>query len=143
TEAQFRANVDYMAEHLKPHGYEYAVLDYCWSYPYRERGRTGSEGLNQRFNADEKVFVPRLAMDENGRLLPDKSRFPSAYDADGKFIGLSKLAHQIHSKGLKFGIHIMRGIPRQAVVADSPILGTEFTASQIADTSNTCGWLNH
>src|SRR4051812_20334880 len=60
TEAQFRANVDYMAEHLKPHGYEYVVLDYCWSYPYRERGRTGSEALNQRFNEDEKLFTPRL-----------------------------------------------------------------------------------
>jgi alpha-galactosidase len=143
TEEQFRANVDYMAQHLKPHGYEYAVLDYCWSYPYRERGRTGSEALNQRFNEDEKLFTPRLAMDDNGRLLPDKSRFPSAYDQEGKFVGLGRLAHYVHSKGLKLGIHIMRGIPRQAVVADCKIAGSDATASQVADTSNTCGWLNH
>lgn len=143
TEEQFRANVDYLAEHLKPHGYEYAVLDYCWSYPYRPNGGTGSETLNQKFDDTEKSFKPMLAMDENGRLIPDRSRFPSGYDDQGNFIGLNALVDYVHSKGLKFGLHIMRGIPRQAVVADSPILGSDSKASQIADTDSKCAWLNH
>ena len=115
TEDQFRANVDYLADHLKPHGYEYAVLDYCWSYPYRATGRTGSEALNQTFNSADDTFKPMLAMDEFGRLIPDRSRFPSAYDESGKFIGLNALVDYVHGKGLKFGLHIMRGVPRQAV----------------------------
>ena len=53
------------------------------------------------------------------------------------------LADYVHKKGLKFGIHIMRGIPRQAVLANSPVLGTKVGAADIADTENNCGWLNH
>ena len=56
-------------------------------------------------------------MDEYGRLMPSPNRFPSA--ADGK--GFKPIADYIHSKGLKFGIHIMRGIPRQAVAKNVPI----------------------
>jgi hypothetical protein len=143
TEEQFRANVDYLAEHLKPHGYEYAVLDYCWSYPYRPNGGTGSETLNQRFDDADKSFKPTLAIDDNGRLIPDRSRFPSAYDDQGNFVGLNKLVDYVHNKGLKFGLHIMRGIPRQAVAADSQILGSDSKASQVANTDSKCAWLNH
>ena len=143
TEHQFRANVDYLADHLKPHGYEYAVLDYCWSYPYRATGRTGSEALNQSFNSADDTFKPMLALDEFGRLIPDRSRFPSAYDESGKFIGLNALVDYVHGKGLKFGLHIMRGVPRQAVVAKSAVSGSQFTADQIANPDSKTTWLNH
>lgn len=75
-------------------------------------------------------------MDEYGRLLPAENRFPSA--AGGK--GFRPIADQIHAKGLKFGIHIMRGIPRQAVHADTPVKGTEFTAKDIAHPYSRCCW---
>ncbi|XP_063897321.1 alpha-N-acetylgalactosaminidase [Helicoverpa armigera] len=50
-------------------GYEYIIIDDCWSERHR---------------------------DENGRLVPDKRRFPR---------GMKFLADYIHSKGLKFGIY--------------------------------------
>ncbi len=79
-------------------------------------------------------------MDEYGRLLPDINKFPSAFG--GK--GFKPLSDYVHSLGLKFGIHVMRGIPRQAVWAKTKVLGTDgITADQIADTSSTCAWLNH
>jgi len=77
-------------------------------------------------------------MDNYGRLMPAIDRFPSA--AGGK--GFKPLADYIHGKGLKFGIHVMRGIPRQAVHDNTPISGTDRKAKDVADTSSICGWLN-
>ena len=130
TEAQFRANVDFLAERLKPHGWEYCVVDFCWSHP--DPGPVANP--NQ---ADG--FLPALCHDEYGRLLPAPNRFPSAAAGNG----FKPLADYVHGKGLKFGIHIMRGIPRQVVEADLPVSGTSLRASAIADTASTCGWLNH
>ena len=75
-------------------------------------------------------------MDEYGRLIPAVNRFPSAADKKG----FKPIADYIHSKGLKFGIHIMRGIPRQAVAANTKVKGTEYTARQIAHPSSICSW---
>jgi len=75
-------------------------------------------------------------MDEYGRLLPADNRFPSS--ANGA--GFKALADYIHSKRLKFGIHIMRGIPRQAVEKNLPIKGTPYRAADIADKGNACRW---
>jgi alpha-galactosidase len=121
-EEQTRGNADYMAEHLKQHGWEYIVVDIQWYEPM-------AKGWDYRKNA-------KLTMDANGRLLPAPNRFPSA--ADGK--GFKALADYIHSKGLKFGLHMMRGIPRQAVRENTPVLGTSFHAADIADKSSTCPW---
>ena len=77
-----------------------------------------------------------LTMDGYGRLLPATNRFPSA--AGGA--GFKHLADFVHAKGLKFGIHIMRGIPRQAVEQNLPILGTSYRAAEIADRTNVCAW---
>ena len=125
TEAEVKANADFMAQHLKRYGWEYIVIDYCWFYPY-------PGGLNNPPQDDN--YLPRLTMDNYGRLMPAIDRFPSA--AGGK--GFKPLADYIHSKGLKFGIHVMRGIPRQAVHDNSPILGTDVKAREIADTSSVC-----
>ncbi len=60
-------------------------------------------------------------MDQWGRLLPAVERFPSP--AGGR--GFRPLADYVHSKGLKFGIHTMRGIARQAYFENRPLLGTK------------------
>ncbi|PTN08688.1 glycoside hydrolase family 27 protein [Mangrovibacterium marinum] len=124
-EAEVKANADYMAEKLKDYGWEYIVVDIRW---FVENDKAG--GYNQT--------DPRYVMDEYGRYQPAVNRFPSA--ADGK--GFKELADYIHAKGLKFGIHIMRGIPKVAVENKLPILGADgITADQIYSTELQCQWL--
>jgi len=131
TETQVKANADYMAANLKQFGWQYIVIDYCWFYPNASGAPLGNPGQDASMN-------PRLYMDANGRLTPDVGRFPSA--ANGQ--GFKPLADYVHGKGLKFGIHLMRGVPRQAVYLKSPVLGTSVTADQVANTGSTCGWIN-
>lgn len=125
-EEQVKANALYMAENLKEFGWEYVVVDIEW-YGYD----TGSQ-------REKYQYIPfwKVEMDEYSRLLPCVEKFPSA--RDGK--GFAPLAEYIHKLGLKFGIHIMRGIPRNAAHAHTKILGTERTANEIADPSNICEW---
>ena len=122
TEAEVKANADYMAQHLKQHGWRYVVVDIQWSEP----------------NAQAHGYRPgaQLAMDDYGRLVPAVNRFPSS--AAGR--GFRPLADFIHGLGLRFGIHIMRGIPRQAVKANLPVLGSPVRAREIADTTAVCPW---
>jgi alpha-galactosidase len=122
TEAQTKAQADVMAEKLKAHGWQYVVVDIQWYEP------------------DAKSFDYRkdaaLIMDEFGHLFPATNRFPSA--AQG--VGFKALADYVHGKGLKFGIHLMRGIPRQAVRENTPVKGTSFRARDIANTNSICPW---
>ncbi len=137
TEAEVRANAAYMAEHLKKYGYDYIVVDFLWSYPFQPEAKIGN--YPQLKLSNDEGYTPWLAMDKYGRLLPDPWRFPSS--AGGR--GFRPLAEYVHSLGLKFGIHVMRGIPRQAVWARSPVKGTaNIDASMIADTTSVCRWLN-
>ena len=141
-ESEFRAHVDYIAENLKEHGWKYVVVDYVWWHP--EPGNWDTPRRfghpNIRYNPDGSPMYPEYTtMDEFGRLMPSPARFPSA--ADGK--GFKPLADYVHGRGLKFGIHIMRGIHRMAWYEDRPIKGTEYTARDIAETFDTCSWLNH
>ncbi|WP_310551682.1 glycoside hydrolase family 27 protein [Paenibacillus glufosinatiresistens] len=122
TEEEIRGNAAYMAAHLKEYGWEYVTVDIQWYEP----GAVSSQ---------YRPFVP-LEMDAYSRLLPAVNRFPSA--AGGQ--GFKPLAAEIHGMGLKFGIHIMRGIPRQAVHADTPILGSAATARSIAHPNSICPW---
>ncbi|MEO5715577.1 MAG: glycoside hydrolase family 27 protein [Luteolibacter sp.] len=122
TEAQTRAHAEIMADKLLRYGWKYVVVDIQWYEP-------GAKGYDYRKGAP-------VAMDANGRLLPAENRFPSS--ANGK--GFKALADYAHGMGLKFGVHLMRGIPRQAVTANSPILGTSVHAADIADVKSTCPW---
>lgn len=122
TEDIVKANADYMAANLKEFGWEYIVVDIQWSEP-------GALSHEYRPFAD-------LCMDEYSRLIPAPNRFPSS--EGGK--GFGPLAEYVHSLGLKFGIHIMRGIPRQAVSRNTKILGTDKTAREIAKTASICCW---
>lgn len=124
TEAEVKANANYMARHLKNYGWEYIVVDIRW---FVENDKAGG------YNQADPVYV----MDEYGRYLPALNRFPSA--ANGK--GFKALADYIHEKGLKFGIHIMRGIPVKAVEKKLTIKGTQITADQIYTTELQCKWL--
>ncbi len=136
-EEDIKANADYMAEHMKDLGWDYIVVDYCWYYPHPP-GSIQDNPPQYRLPKDG-ALVPWFPMDAYGRLYPDPGKFPSA--ANGK--GFKPLADYVHSKGLKFGIHVMRGIPRQAQWAKSEIKDAPgITADKIADTTSVCPWLN-
>lgn len=122
TEKEVRRNAEFMAANLKQYGWEYVVVDIQWYEP-------GAVSHEYRPFAD-------LCMDAYGRLLPAPNRFPSA--AEGR--GFAPLAEYVHSLGLKFGIHIMRGIPRQAVHRNLPVLGTDKTARDAARFNSICQW---
>ncbi|MBX3084777.1 MAG: glycoside hydrolase family 27 protein [Anaerolineae bacterium] len=123
-EEEVKANADYMAAHLANFGWNYVVVDIQWYEP-------AAKAHGYRPNAD-------LIMDEYGRLLPSVNRFPSA--ANGA--GFKPLADYVHSLGLKFGIHILRGIPRQAVRANLPILNSTLHAQDIANPQSTSEWID-
>ena len=122
TEAEVKVNAEFMASRLKPHGWQYVVVDIQWS-------ETNPQAHGYRPDAD-------LAMDAYGRLIPAPNRFPSS--ADGR--GFQPLAAYVHSLGLKFGIHIMRGIPRRAVRANLPVYGSGMHAADIANVHSLCPW---
>jgi alpha-galactosidase len=129
TEDEVLANARFMAEHLAPYGWDTVVVDIDWSDP---------TARSHGYNPDAP-----LVMDEYGRLQPDPGRFPSA--ADGT--GFTALAAQIHDLGLRFGIHVMRGIPRLALDRNTPVLGATagpggdpVRARDVADPSNACEW---
>lgn len=122
TEAQAMETARIMAEKLLPAGYDVFTIDIQWYEPDAQ-----SYSYNTR---------PVPTMDGYGRVTPALNRFPSA--ANG--VGFTQIARQVHALGLKFGIHIMRGIPRLAVERNLPVLGAEVTAADIADTASICSW---
>jgi alpha-galactosidase len=122
TEAEVVATARAMHDRLLPFGWNTVVVDIQWYEP---------RATGTAYNA-----FTRLELDNWSRLVPSTNRFPSSREGRG----FGPLAKQIHGLGLKFGIHIMRGVPRQAVHADSPILGSKQTARQIAHQSSICAW---
>ena len=125
TEAEVKSNADYMSKYLKPYGWDYIIVDIRWYV-----GNDKAHGYNEK--------DPDYVLDQYGRFLPAVNRFPSA--AGGK--GFKSLADYLHKKGLKFGIHIMRGIPVIAVKQNLPIKGTNFTARDIYSEKDQCTWLH-
>ena len=122
TESDIKANAAWMAEHLKSYGWEYVVVDEGW-YVTNQSARSNT--------------VPaEFRLDAYGRYTPAVTTIPSAeHDA-----GFKPLADYIHSLGLKFGIHLLRGIPREAVRKNLPIAGSSYHAKDAADTSDVCPW---
>lgn len=123
-EDQIKANVDYMAKNLKKYGWEYVVIDIEW-YSY--------DAGTMR---DKHQYIPfwKVAMDEYSRLIPCPDRFPSSVNGQG----FKPLADYVHELGLKFGIHIMRGIPRIAAHEHTALLGTDVKANEIANPYSIC-----
>lgn len=116
TEAEFKENVSWLHEHLQPLGWRYVVVDEGWYLR-----SPGQKGIAQGF-----------VMDDYGRYVVANNRFSSS--------GFKPLADWVHGQGLKFGIHIIRGIPRQAVEKNLPIAGSAFHAGDAANTTDTCRW---
>ncbi|MEP6547707.1 MAG: glycoside hydrolase family 27 protein [Gammaproteobacteria bacterium] len=121
-EAAARANAAVLAKRLLPHGFDIFTIDIQWYEP-------GANSYDYRRGAE-------LSMDRWGRLMPAPNRFPSA--ASGA--GFKPLADYVHSLGLKFGLHMMRGVPRQAVERNTPIVASRYRAGDIADRVNVCAW---
>ncbi|WP_104437566.1 alpha-galactosidase [Lacrimispora xylanisolvens] len=126
TEQEVRANAEYMAQNLKEYGWEYIVVDIQW---YAHNAGTRRQ---------ECQYIPfgQVEIDEYSRLWPCTERFPSS--AGGH--GFQPLADYIHGLGLKFGIHIMRGIPRIAAHNRMKIWGTDRTADGISNPYSICSW---
>ena len=117
------ANADYMAKNLKSHGWNLITIDIQWYEPLAHTTEYRKGAI--------------LETDANGRLLPAPNRFPLTAETHS----FKPIADYLHARGLKFGLHLMRGIPRQAVDRDNaPILGTTFHARDIADTNSKCFW---
>jgi alpha-galactosidase len=144
TEQQFRDNAKIEADSLKEFGWNYAVIDEGWFF----------------FNPEDRPHPDTLhyAIDPNGRYVPVVARFPSAgttvpvaaaaaaamnapkLNATIQSTSFKALAEAIHAEGLKFGIHIVRGIPRASVERNLPIANSSFAATDAADTSDACPW---
>jgi alpha-galactosidase len=153
SEQQFRANVKIEAESLKPFGWNYAVIDEGW--------------FLQNPEDRPKPALWRYEIDANGRYIPVPARYPSsgtespavatpataspsvaAAGSAPSYIqnatiddsSFKPLGDWVHSQGLKFGIHIVRGIPRASVERNLPIAGSSLHAQDAADTSDACSW---
>ncbi len=122
SEADIRANAQWMAQHLKSYGWQYVVVDMGW---YVTNHSVGA-------NAESAQF----SLDAYGRYTPAVNTIPSA----AQRAGFKPLANYIHSLGLKFGIHILRGIPKEAVRRNLSIAGSMFHATDAADRYDTCPW---
>src|ERR1017187_5110591 len=116
TQEDALANADYMAANLKSHGWNLITIDIQWYEPLAHTTEYRKGAV--------------LEMDANGRLLPVPNRFPLTAETHS----FKPIGDNLHAKGLKFGLHLIRGIPRQAVAAKTPIKGTDYTAADIADT---------
>jgi alpha-galactosidase len=124
TEATVRQTAEKVSKELKRFGWEYVVIDEGWY-------------ISNPQEQDANKF--RFVMTEDGRLLPDPSRFPSSINDSG----FKPLSDYIHSLGLKFGIHILRGIPKEAVRRNLAIANSELHARDAADESDTCPWCTY
>jgi hypothetical protein len=116
------ANLEAFAKKLKPHGYEYFVIDAGWFGEFKLKEGT-------MYPAEKHAKV--LNFNEYGLLQPSKVYFPN---------GMKPIVERCHELGLKFGIHLMRGIPRAAVEQNTKVKGTEYFARDIADTTSICVW---
>jgi len=116
------ANVEAFAEKLKPHGYEYFVIDAGWF---------GEFELQPGTIYPAEKHAKKMNFNEYGLLQPSETYFPN---------GLRPIIDRCHELGIKFGLHLMRGIPREVVHKDLPVKGTNYTAADIADTTSICAW---
>lgn len=121
-DSDVRATADWMAKNLKAYGWEYIIVDMGW---YVKNHSVG-------YNSKDAQF----SLDQFGRYTPAENSFPSA--ANGA--GFRPLADYVHQLGLKFGLHILRGIPKEAVEENLPIHGSPFHARDAAQTADTCPW---
>jgi alpha-galactosidase len=121
-EEQFRQNMVVLSAQLKEFGWQYVVVDEGW---YLQNPESASKPETLRYTVN-----PR------GQYEPALGRFPSSKDG----AGFKSLADAAHADGLKFGIHIIRGIPKQTVTANTRIGQTGLRAKEAADATDVCPW---
>ena len=121
-ETEFRANMVVMAAQLKEFGWRYVVVDEGW---YLENPELASMPEKLRYNVNAE-----------GQYEPAVNRFPSAKTRTG----FKPLSDAVHENGLKFGIHIIRGIPKQTVLENVRIGRTKYRAGLAADPNDKCPW---
>jgi alpha-galactosidase len=126
TESQFMQNAHYLAN-LKKYGWEYCVVDFIWWVP-----------VNGQYGGGQGGDWKKGHVDQYGRFEPDTTRFPSSRGGRG----FKPLADSVHNLGLKFGIHLMRGVPKMAVNFNYPVYNSTYTCTQAANQSSTCPWLD-
>jgi alpha-galactosidase len=88
----------------------------------------------QYINVDDFYYLCNSngpEVNANGLWEVDPSKFP----ASGSTPGMEALGNYIHAEGEKFGMYVTPGIPDNAVVANSPVAGTSYTAGEIAEPS--------
>ena len=127
TEDETFANAAWMKQYLQPFGWDTIVVDFRWYDPKP----TGND-----FLLNSTRTGAALTADSLGRLLPAPNRFPSSVGG----LGFKPLADRLHAMGLKLGIHVMRGIPRETVLANLRIGDGTFSATDAADTNYRCPW---
>jgi hypothetical protein len=117
-----KENLDAFIAKLKPYGYKYFVIDAGWYWTYELK-----PGLKWPSDGDSR----HISYDEYGRFLPSQNLFPN---------GFKEVIEHAHKHGVKFGLHLMRGIAREVVQKNLPIKGTRYFAADIANTNDTCNW---
>jgi alpha-galactosidase len=139
TEKQFRDTADVLRSRLASYGWKYAVIDEGWFFPNPEVRRPHPEQL-------------RYQLDGFGRYVPAPRRFPTAAGSSNRIAtdghstidrdnrGFTELTKWVHGQGLKFGVHVVRGIPRESVRINMPIENSKFHAKDAADQSDACPW---
>jgi len=118
--------IDAFIEKFAPYGYEYFVIDNGWFASPKSEMYKG-----YLMPVADKTIPTEVSTDEYGIPAPSKQFFPN---------GLKPMADKLHAKGLKFGVHLMRGIPRVAVEKDLPIKGTNYSAKDIYTIFDDCTW---
>src|SRR6266498_3165478 len=67
-----------------------------------------------------------FVVDSFGRWVADPAKFPN---------GIKAVVDYVHGLALKFGFYVTPGIPKNAVLRNTPIEGTSFHAADIANTA--------
>jgi alpha-galactosidase len=127
TEAEVKSNATYMAKNLKKFGWQYIIIDLDWYGPNLSASDTSKDYYKNPF--------PHQLTDSFGRVVPAANKFPSC--ANGNF---KPMGDWLHQHGLKFGLHVMRGIPWQAIEKNTPVEGTNYHARDIVKSESGCNW---
>jgi len=112
TQEELHKNIDFLAENLLEYGYDTVTVDNGWFLSGRGKGIS-------------------IALDKFGRPKSHPHFFPK---------GLKHTIDHAHSKGVKFGIWLLRGINRRAVDENMPVEGTKYRMQDIVNKKSYCGW---
>ena len=117
SEEEMKAQMRYMAARLLPYGYQYFTTDNFW---YR-----------QEYDDNYVNYS-----DEYGRPIPSPIKYPSS--VNGK--GFKEIADYAHSLGLKFGLHLMRGMNEWMLGRGAHIKGTSTPLEDVINYDSPCEW---